>query len=422
MKKYFEMTPDEKSSFRRNALVEYNAFKARGLNINMSRGKPSCSQLDISSDLFHSLDETNCRSAAGTDCRNYGEMTGISEAKALFADILDVDPKNVIVCGNASLTLMFDYLAQCMFDYGDHIAWSRQEDAKFIAVVPGYDRHFAIANYFGLKLVNVPMTPTGPDMDKVEELIKDPSVKGMFCVPKYSNPDGYTYSDETVERLAAMEPAADDFRVIWDNAYIVHDLYEEGDHLKEIFSTAKKYGHEDHFVEFASTSKITFSGAGISCIVASDHNLDLIRMRLKVQVISYDKLNMLRHTNVMKSVDDVRERMKKHAAILRPKFEAVLSILDEELGDLDVAHWTKPRGGYFISFYFDKGSAKRVYQLCSEAGMSITQAGATYPYGVDPADSNIRIAPSYPSLEEIKTCARLFCAAVKVAVCEADVS
>ena len=420
MNNYCEMTKEEKDDFRRRALEKYDEFKAMGLKINMARGKPSSAQLDISSDLFHSLDETNCISADGTDCRNYGEMTGIDEAKALFADILEVDPKNVIVCGNASLTLMFDFLAQCMFDYGDHIAWSRQEDAKFIAVVPGYDRHFAIASYFGLKLVNVPMTPTGPDMDLVEELIKDPSVKGMFCVPKYSNPDGYTYSDETVERLAAMEPAAKDFRVVWDNAYVVHDLYDEGDRLKEIFSAAKKYGHEDYFVEFASTSKITFSGAGISCIVASDHNIDLIRMRLQVQVISYDKLNMLRHTNVLKSAADVKERMKKHAAILRPKFEAVLAILEEELGGLGVAHWTKPRGGYFISFYLEKGSAKRVYELCSAAGMSITKVGATYPYGIDPDDSNIRIAPSYPSIDEIKTCARLLCAAVKVAVSEAQ--
>lgn len=420
MKRYEDMSAAERNDFRDRALKEYEAFRAMGLNIDMSRGKPSCSQLDISSDLFHSLDETNCRSRKGTDCRNYGEMTGIQEAKELFADILEVDPKNVIVCGNASLTLMFDYLAQCMFDFGDHIAWSRQDDAKFIAVVPGYDRHFAIADYFGLKLVNVPIGPTGPDMDLVEELVKDPSVKGMFCVPKYSNPDGYTYSDETVERLAAMETAAEDFRVIWDNAYVVHDLYDEGDRLKEIFSTAKKYGHEDRFVEFASTSKITFSGAGISCIVASDHNLDLIRMRLKVQVISYDKLNMLRHTNVLKSAADVRERMKKHAAILRPKFEAVLSILDEELGGLGVAHWTRPRGGYFISFYLEKGSAKRVYELCADAGMTITKVGATYPYGFDPNDSNIRIAPSYPSIDEIRTCAKLLCAAVKVAVSEAD--
>ncbi len=420
MAAFKSMDKEQLTAVRAALMAEYEGYKAKKLSLNMARGKPSSAQLDISSDLFHSLDETNCISADGTDCRNYGEMTGIDEAKALFADILEVDPKNVIVCGNASLTLMFDFLAQCMFDYGDHIAWSRQEDAKFIAVVPGYDRHFAIASYFGLKLVNVPMTPTGPDMDLVEELIKDPSVKGMFCVPKYSNPDGYTYSDETVERLAAMEPAAKDFRVVWDNAYVVHDLYDEGDRLKEIFSAAKKYGHEDYFVEFASTSKITFSGAGISCIVASDHNIDLIRMRLQVQVISYDKLNMLRHTNVLKSAADVKERMKKHAAILRPKFEAVLAILEEELGGLGVAHWTKPRGGYFISFYLEKGSAKRVYELCSAAGMSITKVGATYPYGIDPDDSNIRIAPSYPSIDEIKTCARLLCAAVKVAVSEAQ--
>ncbi|MBR1811990.1 MAG: aminotransferase class I/II-fold pyridoxal phosphate-dependent enzyme [Clostridia bacterium] len=418
MKQYKEFTVDEKAAFRAAALAAYNGYQAQGLKIDMSRGKPAPVQLDLSGDLFHAVDENNYRSADGTDCRNYGGLLGVEETRALFAEILGVEKKNVIACGNASLTLMFDYVAQCMFDGCGAEPWSRQKDVKFIAVVPGYDRHFTIAQYFGIKLINVPMTPTGPDMDKVEELVKDPTVKGMFCVPKYSNPDGYTYSPETIERLAAMTPAAKDFRVIYDNAYIVHDLYEESDYLPEIFSVAKKYGHEDHFVEFASTSKITLAGAGVACIAASDNNIEMIKKRLTVQVISYDKLNQLRHAKVFKSAADVHARMQQHAAILRPKFEAVLEIMEKELGGLGIAHWTKPRGGYFISLYVDGGSAKRVYELCAQAGLTLTNVGATYPYGVDPDDSNIRIAPSFPTVEELKTCAEILCAAVKVACSE----
>lgn len=418
MKRIEELTLEEKKEFHNNAMAEYEAYKAKGLKIDMSRGKPGPEQLVFLNDIFSAVDENNYKSADGTDCRNYGGLLGIDETRQLFADILGIEKKNVIACGNASLTLMFDYISQCMTFGAGEEPWIKQGKIKFIAVVPGYDRHFSIADYFGIELVNVPINENGPDMDMVEELIKDPAVKGMFCVPKYSNPDGYTYSDETVERLAKMEPAAKDFRVIYDNAYIVHDLYEQGDKLTEIFSAAKKYGHEDNFVEFTSTSKITFPGAGVSCIAASDRNIEMIKKRLTVQVISYDKLNQLRHSKVLKNLNDVKEQMKKHASVLRPKFEAVLDILNKELGDLGVARWTEPKGGYFISLYIEKGSAKRVGELCKQAGLTLTGVGATYPYGIDPDDKNIRIAPSFPSVEELKTCAEILCSAVKVACSE----
>lgn len=418
MKKFIEFTKEEKEEFYKKALSEYEAYRAKGLKIDMSRGKPGPEQLCFSNELFYSVDENNYKSQDGTDCRNYGGLLGIDETRQLFADILGIEKKNVIACGNASLTLMFDYIAQCMTQGAGCEPWINQGKIKFIAVVPGYDRHFSIAEHFGIELVNVPINENGPDMDMVEELIKDPKVKGMFCVPKYSNPDGYTYSAETVDRLAKMEPAAKDFRVIYDNAYVVHDLYEQGDELAEIFAAAKKYNHEDNFIEFTSTSKITFPGAGVSCIAASDRNIEMIKKRLTVQVISYDKINQLRHSRMLKNTDDVKAQMKKHASVLRPKFEAVLDVLDKELADLGVARWTKPKGGYFISFYLEAGSAKRVGELCKDAGLTLTNVGATYPYGIDPEDKNIRIAPSFPSVEELKICTEILCAAVKVACSE----
>ncbi len=421
MKNLREFTKEELGAFIAENQKRYEAIKAQGLAIDMSRGKPSPVQLDMAFEDFKKAFEiTDYYSKTGFDCRNYGLLDGVAEAKELFAELLGVETKNIIMGGNASLELMFSFISQCWsHGIGGCKPWSEQEDVKFIAVVPGYDRHFGIAEYFGIKMVNVPISATGPDMDKVEELVKDPSVKGMFCVPKYSNPDGFTYSEETVERLAKMKPAAPDFRVIWDNAYIIHEIYEEGDELANIFDYAKKYGTEDNFVEFCSTSKITFPGAGISALAASDANIKEILKRLTIQIISYDKMNQLRHARMYPTVDALKAVMKKHAAIMRPKFDAVLDMLEKELGGLGIASWHKPGGGYFVSLNVDTGSAKYAGQLCKEAGLTLTGVGATFPYKNDPEDKNIRIAPSYPSVEELEKAAELLCVAVKLAAAEA---
>lgn len=421
MKTLREFTKEELSAFIAENQKRYEAIREQGLSIDMSRGKPSPVQLDMAFEDFKKAFEiTDYYSKTGFDCRNYGLLDGVQEAKELFAELLGVETKNIIMGGNASLELMFSFISQCWsHGIGGCKPWSEQEDVKFIAVVPGYDRHFGIAEYFGIKMVNVPISATGPDMDKVEELVKDPSVKGMFCVPKYSNPDGFTYSEETVERLAKMKPAAPDFRVIWDNAYIIHEIYEEGDELANIFDYAKKYGTEDNFVEFCSTSKITFPGAGISALAASDNNIKDILKRLTIQIISYDKMNQLRHAKMYPTVDDLKAVMKKHAAIMRPKFDAVLDMLEKELGGLGIASWHKPGGGYFVSLNVDTGSAKYAGQLCKDAGLTLTGVGATFPYKNDPEDKNIRIAPSYPSVEELEKAAELLCVAVKLAAAEA---
>lgn len=421
MKNLREFTKEELSAFIAENQKRYEAIRAQGLSIDMSRGKPSPVQLDMAFEDFKKAFEiTDYYSKTGFDCRNYGLLDGVQEAKELFAELLGVETKNIIMGGNASLELMFSFISQCWsHGIGGCKPWCEQEDVKFIAVVPGYDRHFGIAEYFGIKMVNVPISATGPDMDMVEELVKDPSVKGMFCVPKYSNPDGFTYSEETVERLAKMKPAAPDFRVIWDNAYIIHEIYEEGDELANIFDFAKKYGTEDNFVEFCSTSKVTFPGAGISALAASDANIREILKRLTIQIISYDKMNQLRHAKMYPTVDHLKTVMKKHAAIMRPKFDAVLDMLEKELGGLGIASWHKPGGGYFVSLNVDTGSAKYAGQLCKEAGLTLTGVGATFPYKNDPEDKNIRIAPSYPSVEELEKAAELLCVAVKLAAAEA---
>lgn len=417
MKNLSTFTKEELKAFAEENQKRYDAIKAKDMTIDMSRGKPSPVQLDVAFEDFKAaFDITDYQSKSGFDCRNYGLLDGIVEAKELFAELLGVETKNIIVGGNASLELMFSFISQCCsHGIGGCKPWSQQEDVKFIAVVPGYDRHFGIAEYFGIKMVNVPITATGPDMDKVEELVKDSSVKGMFCVPKYSNPDGFTYSAETVERLAKMKPAAPDFRVIWDNAYIIHEIYEEGDELANIFDYAKKYGTEDNFVELCSTSKMTFPGAGISALAASDANIKEILNRLTIQIISYDKMNQLRHAKMYPNVDALKAVMKKHAAIMRPKFDAVLDVLENELGGLGIASWHKPGGGYFISLNVDTGSAKYAGELCKEAGLTLTGVGATFPYKNDPEDKNIRIAPSYPSVEELMAAAELLCVSVKLA-------
>ena len=417
MKTLREFTKEELQAFVAENQARYDAVKAKGMTIDMSRGKPSPVQLDMAFEDFKAaFDITDYTSKTGFDCRNYGLLDGIAEAKELFAELLGVETKNIIIGGNASLELMYSFISQCCsHGIGGCKPWSQQEDVKFIAVVPGYDRHFSIAEYFGIRMVNVPINKEGPDMDMVEELVKDPSVKGMFCVPKYSNPDGFTYSDATVERLAKMQPAAKDFRVIWDNAYIIHEIYEQGDELANIFDYAKKYGTEDNFVEFCSTSKITFPGAGVSAIAASDANVKDILSRLTIQTISYDKMNQFRHAKMYPNVDALKAIMAKHAAIMRPKFDAVLDVLEAELGGLGIASWHKPGGGYFISLNVDTGSAKYAGQLCKEAGLTLTGVGATFPYKNDPEDKNIRIAPSYPSVEELKDAASLLCVAVKLA-------
>lgn len=416
------LSPEALAAFRLETEKEYERLKSQGLSLNMARGKPAPDQLDLSDALYDlPREKVGVKAADGTDCRNYGLLCGIPECRSLFGELFGVPSDNVIACGSSSLTLMYDVIAQGMtHGFGGNEPWIFCEKRKFIAVVPGYDRHFAIAQHFGFELLNVPMTPEGPDMDLVEELVKDPDVKGMFCVPKYSNPDGITYSDETVRRLAAMRPAAKDFRVIWDEAYIIHDLYEDDfDTLANVFDISRGYGNEDHFIAFASTSKITFAGAGVSAMAASDANIREILGRLTLQIISYDKINQLKHSYFYKTVDDLKAQMKKHAALLRPKFDVVLEVLEAGLGGLGIAYWNKPKGGYFISLDVTGASAKRVYELCRECGLTLTAVGATFPYGKDPNDRNIRLAPSCPSVEELRTAAEIVTVSVRLAACEA---
>lgn len=418
MKNVNEMTKEELIALKNETQARYDDFKSRGLKIDMSRGKPAPQQLELSNMLYDSIDKDNYKASDGLDCRNYGVLAGIAECRELFGELFDMPAKNVIIGGTASLQLMFDFISQCYSKGIGSAPWCKLDKVKFIAVVPGYDRHFGIAEYFGIEMINVPMLSDGPDMDKVEEFIKDPCIKGMFCVPKYSNPDGITYSKEVCDRLAKMKPAAEDFRVVWDNAYCIHDLYAETDYLPNIIKEAEKYGNEDHFVMFASTSKVTFPGAGISAVCTSDNNVKMILDRMNYQIISNDKMNQLRHCRVFKNLDDLKAHMKKHAEILRPKFETVLNILDEELGGLGIASWHKPNGGYFISLNVNTGSASYVGKLCKEAGLTLTTVGATFPYGKDPDDRNIRIAPSFPSIDDLKLCAELLCIGVKLAAAD----
>ena len=389
----------------------YSQYKGRGLKLDMSRGKPGPEQLDLTLNM---LDCVNARdgykTANGTDTRNYGLLDGTPEAKALFGDILGIKPENVIVGGNSSLNMMFDYIANA-FSRGvcGGIPWGQQGTVKFLCPSPGYDRHFAITEYFGMELLTVDMTEAGPDMEQVEKLIADPMVKGIWCVPMYSNPDGITYSDETVRRLAAMHPAATDFRIMWDNAYCLHHLHEQPDTLLNIYDQASAYGNEDMIVMFTSTSKISFPGSGMAALAASPANINDVKKRMTVQTIGYDKINMLRHVRYFGNIDGVRAHMKLHAAILRPKFDAVLSALENTLSGKGVAQWHQPNGGYFVSVNLTNGCASETVRLLKEAGVVMTPAGATYPHGVDPEDSNIRIAPTFPPLDELKTAMELFC-------------
>ncbi len=421
MMKYSEMTKQELESRLEILNKEYEAAKARGLKLDMSRGKPSSAQLDVSNALLDTIDShEQYISSSGIDCRNYGNLEGIPEARKLMGDLMEVPAENVFVCGNASLNVMYDCVASSMlFGVMGSTPWCRLDKVKFLCPVPGYDRHFKITESLGIEMINIPMTEDGPDMDMVEKLVsEDPAVKGIWCVPKYSNPQGYVYSDETVRRFASLKPAAEDFRIYWDNAYAIHYIYDESIRIPEILSECEKAGNPDIVYEFCSTSKISFAGSGISAMASSPANLEWIKKRLTVQTISYDKINQLRHVLYFKDGDGLRAQMKKHADFLRPKFDAVLEIFEEELGGTGAGSWIKPLGGYFISFETPEGCAKKVVAKCREAGVVLTEAGAPFPYGIDPRDSNIRIAPSYPSLEELKEAARLFTLCVKIAAAE----
>ena len=401
---------------------EYEDVKGKGLKLNMARGKPGKEQLDLSLGL---LDVLNSKSdfvgADGMDCRNYGVLEGIDECRKLFGDILGVGSEYVMVGGSSSLNMMFDTISCLMTKpvVEGCKPWYEVKNRKFLCPVPGYDRHFGITEYYGFEMIPVPMTENGPDMDVVEKLVEgDDSIKGIWCVPKYSNPQGITYSDETVKRFAALKPAAKDFRIMWDNAYCIHDINDTPDELLNIFDECKKNGTEDMPILFCSTSKITFPGAGVAAMAASDNNMKVFKERYNYEVISYDKLNMLRHVRYFKDFDGIMEHMQKHKAVLKPKFDIVLNALAENLKPVGIGEWTNPNGGYFVSIDVLSGTAKRVVQLCKDAGVVMTGAGATYPYGNDPDDKNIRIAPTFPPNDELKTAMDVFCICTKLAACE----
>ncbi len=418
MKAYQELTKEELLSLKAQLEAAYEDAKGKGLKLDMSRGKPAASQLDMGMDFMDALDSESCmKTEDGVDVRNYGILDGIPEAKQLMADMMGVKAENVIVCGNASLTIMYDIISRSM-THGvlGNTPWCKLDKVKFLCPAPGYDRHFAITQHFGIEMITVPMYPQGPDMDMVEKLVaEDASIKGIWCVPKYSNPQGYSYCDETVKRFAALKPAAADFRIFWDNAYAIHHLYEDKqDEILEILSECEKAGNPDMVYEFCSTSKVTFAGAGIAAIASSKANLDAMRKSMTIQTIGYDKINQLRHVRYFKNIDGMKAHMKKHADIMRPKFEAVLKVLDAELSGLGIGSWVKPGGGYFISFDAMEGCAKAIVAKCKEAGVIMTGAGATFPYGMDPKDSNIRIAPSFPTPEEMAMATDLFVLCVKL--------
>lgn len=422
MKSYREMSKEELAAVKNELEKAYEEAKGKGLNLDMSRGKPSVSQLDMTMGIMDVFDSSSIlKTEAGMDCRNYGLMDGIPEAKALMGEMMGVPAENVIVCGNASLTIMYDIVSRSM-THGvcGSTPWSKLDKVKFLCPVPGYDRHFAVTEHFGIEMVNVPMTPQGPDMDMVEKLVAgDASVKGIWCVPKYSNPQGISYSDETVRRFAALKPAAEDFRIFWDNAYITHHLYDDKqDEILDILGECDRAGNPDMVYEFASTSKVSFAGAGIAAVASSKKNLDFMRKSLTIQTIGFDKINQLRHVKYFKNLEGMKAQMKKHADIMRPKFEAVLEVLEKELGGLELGSWIAPRGGYFISFEALEGCAQAIVQKCKEAGVVLTGAGATYPYGKDPKDSNIRIAPSFPTPEEMAQATDLFVLCVKLVSAE----
>lgn len=417
---YKDLTPAAREEAYAQVKAHFDALKAQNLKLNMARGKPAKVQLDMVSDILTVLSNPADCVADGVDVRNYGELSGIDSAKKLFADILGCKPSECFIGGNASLTLMYDTISKA-FTHGllhSEKPWCKLDVVKFLCPAPGYDRHFKITESFGCELITVPMTENGPDMDMVEQLVKDPTVKGMWCVPKYSNPDGIVYSDETVHRIAALKPAAPDFLLMWDNAYCVHEFEGEFLPFEDILTLCREAGNPDMVFEFASTSKITLPGAGVSVMAASEANLAYMEKLLSIQTISYDKVNALRHVLYLKDKAHTLALMKKHAAIMAPKFHCVLRYLEEEIAPLGIASWQKPKGGYFVSVNTAPGLAKRTLALCKEAGVVMTGAGATFPYGVDPQDSNIRIAPSLPPVEELKQAMDVFCTSLKLAALE----
>lgn len=424
MTTYAEMTPEQLATEYETLQAAYNAFKAKGLKLNMARGKPAASQLDLSTPMLDVLtSESELVAADGTDLRNYGVVDGLPEAKALMATMLDDKPENVIVFGNSSLNIMYDTIMRCwVFGTLGATPWCQLDKVKFVCPAPGYDRHFGVTEAFGIEMVAVPMNDDGPDMDAVEALVaNDAAFKGIWCVPKYSNPGGVTYSDEVVRRLARMQTAAADFRIFWDNAYAVHHLSSEPDEqdaLLDIAIACAEAGNPDRYFKFASTSKVTLPGAGIAAFAASPANIAEVKTRLSVQTIGHDKVNQMRHVRFLKDADGITAHMAKHAAIIAPKFELVVSMLEEGLAGTGCGSWSTPRGGYFVSFDAPAGTAKRVVALAKDAGVTMTGAGATYPYKSDPADSNIRIAPTLPPLEELEQAIEVFVTCVKLAAVE----
>ena len=417
MEDYMALSSDQLRVIYDSLKQEYEAFQARDLKLDMSRGKPGADQLDLSQGL---IGNTATRTPSGLDCRNYGGTDGFPEIRELFAEMMEVPADNVIVGNNSSLNMMFDKISSAM-THGicGGKPWMLQGGVKFLCPAPGYDRHFTICEYFGIDMITVPMTPDGPNMTMVEELVSsDEKIKGMWCVPKYSNPQGITYSDETVRRIANLKPAAKDFRVFWDNAYCVHDLTDTPDHLLPIYAECVKAGNEDLPILFASTSKISLPGSGVAAMAASANNLKQDRKRIFTQTVGPDKMNMLRHLDYFKDMDGIRAQMKRHAEKLAPKFDIVCSKLQEQFGGNRILFWTKPNGGYFVSVDTLEGCAKRVVELCAQAGVKLTGAGATYPYGKDPHDTNIRLAPTFPSVEELSVAMDLFCLCVKIASIE----
>ena len=418
MKKYTEMSREELEALHRELAGRYDQVRSQGLSLDMSRGKPGADQLDLSMgmmDVLHSGMDMRCET--GVDCRNYGVIDGIPEAKRLLGAMSEVEPDQIIIYGNSSLNVMFDSIARSMtHGVTGHTPWCRLDKVKFLCPVPGYDRHFKITEYFGIEMINVPMRPDGPDMDMVEKLVSsDEAIKGIWCVPKYSNPQGYTYSKETVERFARLKPAAPDFRIYWDNAYSIHHLYDDNqDFLVEILGECKRAGNPDIVYKFTSTSKVSFPGSGIAAVAASQVNLEDFRRYMRIQTIGHDKVNQLRHVLYFKDLDGLHEHMRKHADLIRPKFELVLDTLDRELGGLGIGEWTRPHGGYFISFDSMEGCAKSIVAKAKDAGVILTGAGATYPYGKDPRDTNIRIAPTFPTIEELGKAAEIFVLCVKL--------
>ena len=421
MKSYPEMTKTELEAQHKELAAAYDRLKAKGLKLNMARGKPGPDQLALSMPMLDTLTaQSDCFTENGIDCRNYGELPGIPEARKLFGDYLGIQPEEVIVVGSASLTFMYDCIARAMLMgvLGSEKPWGKYEKIKFLCPVPGYDRHFTICESLGIEMINIPLTEWGPDMDLVDRLVaEDETIKGIWCVPKYTNPLGGSYSDEAVRRLAALKPAAKDFRIFWDNAYAVHYVYEDTPVLN-ILEECKKAGNADMVYMFGSTSKISFPGAGVAFFGASKANVDFTAKQLNAQAISWDKLNMLRHVRYFKDVAGIKAQMDKHAAILRPKFDAVLEALEQELSGTGAGSWVKPQGGYFITYMAMPGCAKRIVSLCKEAGVILTDAGATHPYHKDPEDSYIRLAPSFPAPAELAQAMEVFCAAAKLAAVE----